>query len=134
MSTKFVSTSGLGLSSGVPEPGGGTEPELAGEAAPGLDGGVETNLPEAGNVPELDGGVEPGLPEVGDGAEPELAGRAGPELVGGGHSTRLSARPPTRLLRADVGSEELLLMAVPRTQSSGRSCLPPILSSIWRRP
>ena len=90
-------------------------------------------LPEVGIVPELDGGVETELPELGGGTEPEPVGEAGPELAGGGHSTRLLARPPTRLLRAGDGGEGLLLMAVPRTQSSGRSCLPPVLSSTWRR-
>ena len=70
----------------------------------------------------------------GDGAVTELAeleqvGEAEPEL-GGGHLTGLSDQSPTELLR--VG-EELLLAVVPRTQSSRCSCLPPTLSSVWRR-
>ena len=40
-------------------------------------------LPEVGDMPELDGGVETELPELGGGTEPEPVGEAGPELVGG---------------------------------------------------
>ena len=78
------------------------------------------------------GGAETELAELVDGTEPELVDEAEPEL-GGGHSTRLLTRPPTELLRAGVGGEELVLVAVPRTQSSRCSCLPPIVSKAWRR-
>ena len=118
---------------------GGTEPvvhDVGTELDVGV-GGAELVLSDGVDF-ELGGGVGTelaGLEQGGDGAETKLAelvqiGEAKPEL-GGGHLTGLLTRPPTELLR--VG-EELVLAAVPRTQSSRRSCLPPLLSSIWRRP
>ena len=61
----------------VSELAGGDKLELTpGDAESRLaHGGVETELPEVGDVPELDGGVETELPElVGEGAEPEPDG------------------------------------------------------------
>ena len=97
------------------ELGGGAKPELSDGADPEL--GDEIDL-------ELGSGMETELDKLG------LGGEAGPEL-GGGHSTGLLDHPSTELLRVE---EELVLAVVPRTQSSRCSCLPPILSSVWRRP
>ena len=119
--------------------GAGTELaelELGSETEPELSDGADLELDDESDL-ELGGGVETKLAELeqgGDGAATELAelepaGEAEPEL-GGGHLTGLLDHPSTELLRVGEG---LALAVVPRTQSSRCSCLPPTLSSVWRR-
>ena len=98
------------------------ELELGEEAIPEFSDGADLELEDESDL-ELGGGVGTELADLDDGTKPE---------PGSGHSTRLLTRPPTELLRAGV--EKLVLVVVPRIQSSRCSCLPPILSSVWRRP
>ena len=122
------SVCGAGTELAIQEKGGDgaetplAELELGGEAKPELSDGADPELDDEIDL-ELGGGVETGLAEL------EQVDEAEPEL-GGGHLTGLSNQSPTELLR--VG-EELLLAVVPRTQFSPCSCLPPTLSSVWRR-